>query len=120
MELNQAILTAIIGSGTGALESFVAPWVKWGIEKRKIKLKNRAQTINNLKSILPNEVFDRKKTVNHDNYYAIRKHLSDKSIDALETNVIRLYGSVGDSPFNCPVNFILDDLSKLEIKWGLR
>lgn len=120
MDINQSIITAIIGFISGGLGSIVTPWVKWGIEKRKLKLAQKTQIINNIKSILSNEVFDPEKLVNQTDYYSIREHLSKKTIERLEIVDYDFYCKIDKSPVDSRIAPLLKELSNLEKKWGIR
>jgi hypothetical protein len=120
MEINQGILTAIIGLIAGIVGSLVAPWIKWGIEKRRLRYNNRLELIKELKVILDNEEFDRKKFVNRSDYHLIRDHLSSKSIDFLESTKFVVRYKAPNDPFSPGIKFILFDLANLERKWGIK
>ncbi len=54
--MNEKILTAIIGAiaglVTGGIASLIAPWIHWGIEKRKQKLQNRRDLITGWRKMI--------------------------------------------------------------------
>jgi len=45
MDINY-LISGIIGLIIGIIGTLFAPWVKWGIEKKKIKLNRRIELIN--------------------------------------------------------------------------
>ena len=118
MELNQIVLTSIIGLISGGIASLIAPWVHWGIEKKKLQYKKKRELIDEFKSYLKREDFDRTKFVNSSNYFSIRKYLSPESIEILESINPPLYGTVGDDPFGY-IKPISIDINKLEKEWKI-
>ena len=59
MELSEGLLVALIGFISGAVGSLIAPWVKWGIEKKKLRYKKRVELINEIKSYIESGEYKR-------------------------------------------------------------
>ncbi len=129
--LDTRIIPAFLGLLAGAISSLIAPWVHWGVEKRKLRLQTRAELIKEAREALEcgnhtNEEF-RHLSV----YSRIRPFLSAHAIKAVEgetprgnpfssAQVIRIVAGNGRhsgvNPFRAKV---LDELTELEKKWGL-
>ena len=119
MKIDQALLTALIGLIAGTVGSLIAPWVNWGIEKRRLRLLNRKEMINKLKLLISEEQLDREKIVNSTEYHQLKEHLSTKSIKILESSEFVIYLRMGADPIDHERKEILEDISKLEKKWRL-
>lgn len=50
--MDENIVTAIIGFVAGVIGTLVAPWVNWGIEKRRIRQHNRKDAIANWRQVI--------------------------------------------------------------------
>lgn len=128
--LDTRIIPAFLGLLAGAISSLIAPWVHWGIEKRKLKLKAREDLIRQAREALEcgnhtNEEF-RHLSV----YSRIRPFLSPQAIEAVEgdpsegapfsqevVHIVMGNGRhSGVNPFRAQV---LDELTELEKKWEL-
>jgi Na+/glutamate symporter len=48
--MNDTVLVALIGLLAGVIGSFIAPWAKWGIEKRKLQYQSRKDVVNNVRT----------------------------------------------------------------------
>ena len=119
MKIDQALLVAFIGLIAGVIGSLIAPWVNWGIEKRKLRLSSRKEMINKLKSLISEKNFDREKIVNSTEYHHLKEHLSTKTINKLERKELVIYIRTQNDPIDHERKEILEDISKLEKKWRL-
>lgn len=119
MEFNQALLTAVIGLITGATGSLIAPWIKWGIEKRRYKYENRKQIIRELKSIATDSNFDRTKFINAPSYISVRDQFSHHALKELERPLYELRGDVGHPVFDSDKKLVIREISALEKKWNI-
>lgn len=50
-----ALIGAVAGLVSGAIASLIAPWIKWGIEKKKLKLSERKQLLKDVRKIIITE-----------------------------------------------------------------
>ena len=116
----QLIISGVVGLITGAIASLIAPWVKWGIEKKKIQLDKKRQIIEEFRNILNDYGFDRKKLINNPNYRSIREFLHKESIKDLETTMPALRGVMGNDAMDHDKDRMYKALSELEQKWGIR
>ncbi len=119
MELNQVFLTAGLAIISGAISSLVAPWAKWGIEKRKLQYEYRKQILIKLKSMLLVEKFDRVRLINTSEYMQVRNYFSKETVERLERPLNHLLASIGSPAFDLEKKNILEEISRLERKWKL-
>ena len=124
MELAQYIAPAAAGLISGVIGSLFAPWVQWGVESRRERMKARRALLVEARSFLADppllEVFRR-----HPLYFQIKHLLSEKTnrtisgeFDKHGNEVIQValgaYGGVDPYAHN-----VLEELSLAEKKWGL-
>jgi hypothetical protein len=80
-----ALIAAIVGFVTGILGTFVAPWVNWGIEKRRLVREDRRKAIAQWRGSVhalwvpgENERFP-----SSADFHAMKAYLSDATISAV-------------------------------------
>ena len=117
MTLPEALNAAAIGLLTGALGSLVAPWVNWGVEKRRLKRDDRKAAISrwrgNAQGIwIPHA---ERAFPSSDGFNAMKPHLSSETIGAIEAWVV-----APSEDLRIEVQRLLNaDLAALERKWEL-
>jgi len=120
------VIPAIAGLITGTIGSMFAPWANWGVEKKRLQQTTRAKLIEEVRTILsdpPGSEQFRTLPI----YSRIRPFLSNDTRKAVEGTfeehkeeiIIVVLGSSRHSGVNPYVQDVLDELSALEIKWGL-
>jgi hypothetical protein len=119
MGIGQVFLTGAIGLITGAIGSLIAPWVKWGIEKKRMRREARIKVIKELKTLAAEREFDRVKIVNSPNYLTVKEHLSLITIEELERPLNELIVNLGKPAIDFEKKNFLLDLSNLEKEWKL-
>ncbi|MCL6263183.1 hypothetical protein [Craterilacuibacter sp. RT1T] len=130
LELSKLIFPAIVGLISGALGSIFAPWVHWGIEKKKMARKNREELIKEVRLVLSNEEIESSAFRNHAVYSRIRPYMSEKAKEAVEGEysgsghmisevIVIATGSGRHDGVNSFRNRVLDEISELEKQWGL-
>ena len=86
--MDPSIISAIVGGITGlisgAISSLFAPWINWGIEKRRKKQERRTELVKQWREILMKDDFSRSDLINHPLYGPLRKLLSEKVRKDLE------------------------------------
>ena len=122
IEFSKIIIPAISALAGGLLATVVAPWVNWGIEKKKKIRKERKDLLTECRKILNNELTGEEFSV-HPVYSTIRPYLSPDTIKAVERNtsidsivVSQNARHYGLNPYKQEV---LDDLAIQGKKWGL-
>lgn len=119
-----AVIGALAGLISGALASLIAPWINWGIEKRRLRLQDRKELVDRWRDMCMNWRY-------HAPHNApARLHLG------LERSWISLKPKLKKSVLNEVIkhdeqaityeqreqlaSILLDDIARLEKKWGLR
>ena len=104
-----AILTALIPASLGLLGgvvgSLIAPWVNWGIEKRRQKLAYRRELVASwrkmIQSVTRNPRDGGKSLVFHleryDRFYSLKPHLSAKALTEIAVTRTKVVGSTIDA-----------------------
>jgi hypothetical protein len=130
IELSKIIIPAVAGLIAGSIGSLIAPWVNWGIEKKKLIRKSREELIQHARDALIKEDLSNKEFSHLTIYSRIKPYLSEQAVKAVEgeysrngqnpTEVIRVVmGNSRDSGVNPFKNRVLDELAMLEKKWDL-
>ena len=112
------ILSAIIGLLTGVIGSLVAPWVSWGIEKRKFKRKVRIELLQNLRNYLVKDNVQDKNFLNSEMYVRIRPFLTSELITDIENQSL-VYEKIENSLYGPYNSRFLQELNQIESRWGL-
>ncbi len=107
-----AIISGIFGFISGAVASLIAPWVHWGIEKRRDKINRRRALIDNTRIFLSGNVFTRETYRQSPAYSAIRPYLSPRIIG----NIQQRNTSGGEQTLR---EDILQEIAALEKRWKL-
>jgi len=109
------ILPAVVGFLAGLIATFIAPWVHWGIEKRRTRQSKRRELIGSCRMLLATDI-DRHTFRETEVYSKVRPHLSRSTIDGVEKDTDPgVKGSEGPG-FK---EKILDELAELEKNWVL-
>jgi hypothetical protein len=83
-QLDSAIIAALVGLVTGAAGSLVAPWVGWGIEKRRKLVERRINLFEYWKSVLSRSDFDCGMLLSDPNWGALRPLLTADALKQIE------------------------------------
>ena len=115
------VLPAILGFVAGAIGTLVAPWVNWGIEKRREKTKRRQEFIDSWRRYIEDE-FEWNSFRNTAMFSQIKPYLSEKMINELdpvegsETPTIHLRSPIGEDTLT---KRLLDEIAAVEKRWNL-
>ena len=125
------ILAPIFGFIAGAAGSIFAPWVNWGIEKRRARLAAQREVIVKWRQMIQSIAVTRNEAVargedsenrsvatlleSREDFYSLKPHLSQNTISNIYRPTIFLAGTTIDSS----LSYILDDIARLEKKWRL-
>ena len=115
------VLPAILGFVAGAIRSLVAPWVNWGIEKRREKTKRRQEFIDSWRRYIEDE-FEWNSFRNTAMFSQIKPYLSEKMINELDpvegtkTPTIHLRSPIGEDTLT---KRLLDEIAAVEKRWNL-
>lgn len=124
------IIPALAGLIAGAISSLIAPWVHWGVEKQKLKLKAREELIREAREAIESGEYTNQQFRHLAIYSRIRRFLSERAVKAVEGNlsesgkgrtedVLIVAGQGRHSGVNPYRAIVLDELTALEKKWGL-
>ena len=124
--MTKELIIAIITSSVVAsiITGLLAPYVNWGIEKKKIKLENRKKLISQTRTVLIQEDFSGPMFIKSQAYNRIRPYISkelDNKIRSPELIEIELseHGSVVTGGYDFLRQQIYQELNEIEEKWGL-
>ncbi len=106
-----AIISGIFGLLAGAVGSLIAPWVHWGIEKRRDKINRRHALIDSSRYAVSGDAFSRQGFRQSPAYSAVRLYLSESLRSNVESGA---HG--GDITLR---QRIFEELAALEKKWKL-
>ena len=112
------IIPAVIGFLGGVIGSLIAPWVQWGIEKRRLRQSKRRELINNCRMFLATDV-DNKTFRKTELYSKLRPHLYQLVIEEIEkddTPVSEADETPATDQFKSKV---LEDIARIEKEWIL-
>jgi hypothetical protein len=114
MELKVAIIAGVVGLLTGVVGSLVAPWVQWGIEKRRFRLNRRLEYIKQWRRFVSDD-FDQSSFKETRTFKTLRPYLSQDLVTKIEDQDI--YASMtGGDPIRSQ---LLDEITSLEREWKL-
>ncbi len=119
----EVVISAGAGLLAGIVGSLVAPWVHWGIERRRAQMNGRRELITSARETMTNQD-DMLSFIQSDAYHQLKPFLSN------ETNMF-----LADGPSHIMINqhggdhgvvrivtyqeMVRKDLSELERKWKL-
>lgn len=119
-------IAAVIGAIAGAIAALIAPWAKWGVEKRKRKLLWRKEFIKDCKRIIKKRNFIPELFIESPHYSTLKPYLSD----SLQKDIKKRVYTPGKMPtpkqkresimkeFRIKKR-LFDEINILEKKWGL-
>ena len=118
----KTIISAIAGFVSGLIASLIAPWVKWNIEKKKIKFENKRKLVESWRNIIENS-FDANTFRETVTYSQMKNYLSDaikKELDPPDYDndkpVLHFRSVIGRDNLK---DRLLDEVSIIERKWDL-
>jgi len=118
-----AIITAVKRLISRAVGSLIAPWVHWGIEKRRGKLVRRQRIIDDCRSALSEPDFSVFVFRETPAYAAIRQYLSEKvrtqTESASGTRVYVAAIGAGRGEGNLHRTTLADEIARIEKEWEL-
>ena len=117
--VSNAIIAGVVGLFTGAVGSLIAPWVQWGIEKRRKRYEKRVELVKEWRELVLNESFEREDLLKHPSYGALRERLTQKTRQNLENlgKVTHVHNDT--SPFDYYQQQLLKEIARIEKSWEL-
>jgi|SRR5215211_853963 len=116
--LLQYVLPSVLGLVAGVVGSLVAPWVQWAVEKRRGRTDHRRALIKQWRSDFQQFDYDAHRLGDSAAYSALRPHLRPEVREAIEkprTAYVSNEGRAG----SVKKHLLLDEIARLEKKWGL-
>lgn len=120
------IAPAVIAAVVSGFMSISLPWVSWGVEKRRLKRAHRVNLIETVRKFAQKDSPDLSGLIQTPEYSALRRHLPSDFVKEIEkTNAgdyIPITIVLGNGRSSGANNFrpkFFDELTKIEIKWGL-
>jgi hypothetical protein len=114
----EKIIIALGGAIIGFVSGLLTPWVKWQIEKRQKRRENREALIKRWREAIESSPeIDRGKFGNTEAYSSLRFHMQKRVIQDFEAQrTTYVPGGRGQSVRK---QMLLDEVARLEKKWGL-
>jgi hypothetical protein len=109
--ITNALISGLIALIVGTIASLFAPWVQWGIEKRRSKLRYRCERISSWRNFIRNRFEAPGIFRETDTYISMRPYLSKALVRDIEEAPIEESSRIRVQ--------ILEELSRLERRWGL-
>ena len=116
-----ALIAGIVGLIAGLVGSLIAPWVQWGVEKKRIKQQRRIEMINQWREILSQENFQRTDFLNHPLYGPLRELIKQDVLKNFERPTLTFIGkSLDESPKDSyDRDIIMKEVARIEKEWGV-
>ena len=110
---------ALIGLISGVIGTIFAPWVNWGIEKRRLKHTRKVELTKEWRIFIENFDFETQNFGNSTVYGAMRPFMDEnivKNFEAQRTVFVPPDGGRGDQLFK---QWASDQVAMIEKKWKL-
>ena len=118
----EMIVNGLNGLIGGAIGSLIAPWIHWGIEKRKIRHQKRIDLFKEVREYVQRPDYDRINFRETVIYSQIKVFLDSKIVKKIENpsnEIIIEIGKMRGSGIQNYKNEILDNLTKIENRWKI-
>jgi hypothetical protein len=112
--------TIILGFFSGAAGSLIAPWVNWGIEKKRDKIKARRSLISDARKFIRSKSFSAFDFSEETYFIQLKPFMNDAVIEHVE--MFDDYFNAIDDSSTLPEGLkaeLLQELHRIEQKWGL-
>jgi len=113
------LVPALAGLIAGVIGSLVAPWVNWGIEKRREKHKYRQAIVQRCRELVNSPTFTKQILRASPEYKHLRPYLAQHEADSIERDNHILGGEIQDGPWDAHRRLVTQALEKLEKAWDL-
>ena len=110
-----ALIPALSGLLAGIIGSLIAPWVNWGIEKRRERQKRRQEVVRKCRELI--DSCSKQSFRETQEYRYLRPLLSEKAIEHIESDT-KVWARPPGQPD--PLRqAIIEGIERLEKHWGL-
>lgn len=113
------IIAGLVGLISGAIGSLIAPWVQWGVEKRRMRFERRTALIQSWREILSNDEFERGMLLNNPTYGSLRDLLTEKVREQIERPSNHVIINMGSPTNNSDRDLLLREIARIEKSWDL-
>jgi hypothetical protein len=117
---SEPVIAGIVGLITGAIGSLIAPWVQWGVEKRRRRFESRREQITAWRTAVDRDDFRYQLFAQGNVYATLRPHLPGdlrQTIDQWRSpGIVTSLARMGRDPIQVR---LLEEIAKVERKWGL-
>lgn len=118
LDWNAIIAGAVSGSIFGSLASLVAPWVSWGVEKRRLRHEARRGLVSQWRNAVT-ESADLASFRESTEYASMRPYLRRTIIERLESDTITIQQGGRGGGVNNFKPVVSDDITRVERYWKL-
>ena len=117
--IDESIIAAGVGFATGVLGTFIAPWVSWGVERRRRRYQQRKEMTAQCRRVIATVVTDDEYTgpgelewclIQHPEFLALRPHLSSQTLAMFQDENL---------PAHEVIEAVLEDVAAIERNWHL-
>ena len=112
------LIAAIFGLGGGIVGSLIAPWIQWGVEKRRQRQAKRRELIRSSRSMLSTEI-DKKTFRETEVYSQLKPHLYRAVIDEVESDKSSETQKENADRTEDFKEKLLEDIARIEREWIL-
>ena len=113
------VIVALIGLVGGAIGSLIAPWVNWGIEKKRLLHSQRVDRVRKWRNAIDNFNFKQEKFAYSSVYSSMKPHMDKEIIEKFEANNTFFVAPNGVSTDQLLKRWASDQVTKIEKSWGL-
>ena len=112
------LVAVVFGVAGGFVGSLIAPWVHWGVEKRKERQAKRRELIRSCRSVLSTEI-DKKTFRDTEIYSQMRPHLYKAVIEEFEGEESAETSKDNADRTEDFKQGLLEDIARIEREWVL-
>ena len=114
------VIAGVVGLISGAIGSLIAPWVQWGVEKKRLRRASRQDQIAAWRTAVDRDDFAYQPFAQGNAYATLRPHLPKdlrQTIDQWKNpGIVTSLPVMGRDPIQVR---LLEEIARVERKWGL-
>lgn len=115
--MDEKLIAAFIGFATGVAGSFIAPWVTWGVEKRRMRLQARKDAITAWRQVVARVVKEEEYADDGELGYLFDQEPDFLRLKPLLSDATRVLLSEG-APQDA-LEKLQEDINRIERSWHL-
>ena len=112
------VIPVALGFIGGVIGSLIAPWVQWGVEKRRLRQAKRRELISACRILLATDI-DKKTFREAEFYLKLRPHLYQLVIDEIESDDTAVSREDAKPETDRFKKKMLEDVARIEKEWIL-